>query len=81
MTAAGVVLMIGICVSAVALLIAGVALGALAVVSLGIRREERDLSLTSDTTDRAVRGARRLTGLYTRGPGVIEQVRQYRQNT
>lgn len=73
--------MIGICMSAAALLIAGVALGVLAVVSLGIRREERDLSLTNDITDRAARGARRLNGLYTRRPGVIEQVRQYRHNT
>jgi hypothetical protein len=76
-----VVLVIGIYLSATALLIAGVALGVLAVVSLGIRREERDLSLTSDITDRAVRGARRLNGLYTREPGVIEQVRHYRHDT
>jgi hypothetical protein len=39
---------IGIYLSAAALLITGVVLGILAVVSLGIRREERDLSLTSD---------------------------------
>lgn len=73
--------MIGIYLSAAALLIAGAALGALAVVSLGIRREERGLSLTSDITDRAARGARRLNGVYTREPGVIEQVRHYRHNT
>jgi hypothetical protein len=72
---------IGIYLSAAALLIAGVALGVLAVVSLGIRREERGLSLTSDITDRAARGARRLNGLYTRGPGVIDQVRHYRHDT
>ena len=72
--------MIGIYLSAAALLIAGVALGVLAVVSLGIRREERDLSVTGDITNRAALGARRLNGLYTREPGVIEQVRLYRQN-
>jgi hypothetical protein len=72
---------IGIYLSAAAILIAGVAFGVLAVVSLGIRREERGLSLTSDITDRAARGARRLNGLYTREPGVIEQVRHYRHNT
>jgi hypothetical protein len=48
---------------------------------LGIRREERGLSLTSDITDRAARGARRLNGVYTREPGVIEQVRHYRHGT
>lgn len=72
--------MFGIYLSAAVLLIAGAALGALAVVSLGIRREEQGFSLTSDITDRAARGARRLNGLYTREPGVIEQVRRYRHN-
>jgi hypothetical protein len=70
-----------VAVVALAMVMAGAAIGVLAVVSLGIRREERDLSLTSDITARAARGARRLNGLYTREPGVIEQVRRYRHDT
>jgi hypothetical protein len=68
-------------VIALVLVMAGAAIGVLAVISLGIRREERNLSLTSDITDQAARGARRLNGLYTREPGVLEQVRHYRHDT
>jgi hypothetical protein len=65
---------IGIYLSAAAVLvIAGAVAGALAVVSLGIHREERGLSLTKAVTDRAARGARQVNGLYTRGPGVDYQ--------
>jgi hypothetical protein len=62
-----------------ALVIAGAALGIVAVISLGIRREERDLSLTTDTTGRVARGTRRLNGVYTRNPGILEEVRLHRQ--
>jgi hypothetical protein len=54
-------------VVALAMVMTGAVVGGLAVVSLGIRREERDLSLTSDTTDRVARGARRVNRVYTRG--------------
>lgn len=52
--------------AAAALLIAGVVIGGIAVVSLGIHREDRNLSLRSDITDRVARGARRVTGAGTR---------------
>jgi hypothetical protein len=55
-------------VAAIALLVTGVVIGVIAVISLGIRREERALSLTGDTRDPLARGARRLTGLYVRTP-------------
>lgn len=53
---------------AAAVLVAGAVLGVLGVVCLGIHREERDHSLASDVSSRAARGARRLNGVYTRGP-------------
>ena len=53
--------------AAAALVIAGAVIGVLAVVRLGIHREERAGSLTRDITDRAARGARRVNGAYTRG--------------
>lgn len=66
--------MIGLYLSVAAVLvIAGAAAGVLAVVSLGIHREERRHSLTRASTGRAVRGARQVNGLYTRGPGLAYQ--------
>jgi hypothetical protein len=56
-----------VAVVALVLVMAGAVVGGLAVVSLGIRREERDLSLTNDITDRVTRGARRVNRAYTRG--------------
>ena len=61
--------MIGICVFAAVLVITGAVIGIGTVVSVGIRREERAFSLTSDIPDRVARGARRVNGLYTRGLG------------
>jgi hypothetical protein len=72
--------MIGACaLAAVSLFIGGAVIGVVAVVSLGIRREERDLSLTSDRNDRVTRSARRLTGASSRIPGVIHEVSLHRQ--
>ena len=66
--------MIGIYLSvAAALVIAGAVAGVLIVVSLGIHREERRLSLTRSVPDRAARGARQVNGLYTCGPGLTYQ--------
>ena len=53
--------------AAAALVIVGAVIGVLAVVTLGIHREERVGSLTRDITDRAARGARRVNGACTRG--------------
>ena len=72
--------MIEICVLAAVLMITGAVIGVLAVVSLGIHREERAFSLTTPTLDPAARGARRVTSVYTRLPGVIQQASLHRQD-
>lgn len=53
--------------AAAALVIAGVVIGVLIVVCLGIRREEHNRSLTKNTDSRMDRGARRMTGMRSRG--------------
>jgi hypothetical protein len=73
--------MIIICALVAAALVIGVVVGVIAVVSLGIRREEREFTLTSDSPDRMVRGARRLTGLYTRTPETTRQRTGRREDT
>jgi hypothetical protein len=55
-----------IIVTAIVIFIAGVAAGAVLLVSWGIRREERDFSLTRQAPDQVSQGARLLTGLYVR---------------
>jgi hypothetical protein len=45
-----------------ALVVFGIAIGVVLVVSLGIHREERNSSLMHGTTDRMLRGTRRVTG-------------------
>jgi hypothetical protein len=64
--------------AAVALLAAGAVVGFLAVVALGIRREEAAFSLTTPTSDRVALGARVATRAYARLPGVIQEVRDLR---
>ena len=61
---------------AVALAIAGAVLVFLAVISLGIRREEAAYTMTVPTADRVARCARAANGVYVRVPGVARQVRQ-----
>ena len=64
----GVILVAGTYVfAAVALMMAGAAIGVVAVVSLASRREDHDLSLTSDITNQRVRAARRINGVGIRG--------------
>lgn len=72
--------MIELLIFAGALVLAGATLAIIAVVSLAIRREERDLSLTSDVASPAVRGARRLTGATARSRGIIYEVKLHRQD-
>jgi hypothetical protein len=67
--------------AAAALLIAGAVIGVLAVVTLGIHREERARSLTRDITDRAAGGARRLNGAYTRGLALTSEPARARHDT
>jgi hypothetical protein len=63
-----VILVTGIYVFAsVALLMGGVAIGVVTVVSLAIRREDREYSLTSNVTSRRAQGARRINGVGVRG--------------
>ena len=60
--------------AAIALVATGVVTGIIAVVSLGIRREDRrGRRLPVDANDRITRGTRQLTGLYVRRPGGPER--------
>ncbi len=52
--------------TAFVIVVAITAAAALALVSAGIRREERDFTLTRQAPDRVSRGTRLLTGLYVR---------------
>jgi hypothetical protein len=56
-------------------LAAGIIIGIVAVVSWGIRQEERDFSMTRDARSKVSRGTRRVTDLYVRErsdvPGAI----------
>ena len=60
-------------VAAVVLLLAGMVLGFLAMVALGVHREEAAHSMTVPTSDRIVRGTRAANGVYARIPGVIQE--------
>jgi hypothetical protein len=51
---------------ALAIFAAGIGVGAIALVSWGIRREERDFSLTRRAPGQVSRGTRRVTGLWVR---------------
>jgi len=46
--------------------VVGIMVGIIAIVSLGVRREERDFSLTREAPDQLTRGARAMTGLWVR---------------
>ena len=60
--------------TAITLVATGVVTGIIAVVSLGIRREDRRGSrLPVDANDRITRGTRQLTGLYIRRPAGPER--------
>jgi hypothetical protein len=55
-----------IVLAAVSLFAAGVGAGIIGVVSIAIRREEKNLTLSSDATDTVTRVARWLNGVYAR---------------
>jgi hypothetical protein len=57
-----------IALAALGLFTAGVVAGIIGVVCVAIRREETNLTLTSEATDRVTRAGRRLTGVGIRGP-------------
>ena len=54
--------------AAIALVTAGAVIGVLAVVALGIRRDDRRGGFPARADGRVVRGARRVTGVGTRTP-------------
>lgn len=58
--------MAAIAVIIIGTFVTGAAAGIVAIASLGIRREERDFTLTGRAPDRKSQGARSLTGLYVR---------------
>jgi hypothetical protein len=53
-------------IAALAIFAAGVAVGIILLVSWGIRREERNISMTREAQDNASKGARLITDLYVR---------------
>jgi hypothetical protein len=72
--------MIGVfAVAGVMLLLTGSGIGFLVVVALGIHREDAALSVSSRTSNRVENGVRAVNGLTSRAPGIIQEVRLYRQ--
>jgi hypothetical protein len=59
--------------AALALIIGGAVLGFIAIVALGIHREEAARSMTVPTSDRIALGTRTANGFYARTPGVIAE--------
>lgn len=57
-----------IVLAAIALFAAGVTAGIIGVVSVAIRHEERNFTLTSEATNCVTRAGRRLNGVYVRAP-------------
>jgi hypothetical protein len=57
-----------IALAAISLFASGVIAGIIGLVSVAIRREERNLTLTSEATDHVTRAGRWLNGVYVRAP-------------
>jgi hypothetical protein len=55
--------------AATALVLAGAAIGILAMVCLGIKRDDRPGGFPADVNDRTARAARKMTGAGARSPG------------
>jgi hypothetical protein len=64
---------------AMCLFAAGVLAGIIGVVAVAIRREERNLTLTSDATDTVTRAGRWLNGLHVRAPAAPPPVTERRR--
>lgn len=62
-----------IAIATVSLLAVVVIAGTIGVVSLAIRREDRNLTLTSEASDTVTRLTRRLNGVYVRAPRYLPQ--------
>jgi hypothetical protein len=65
----------GLMIVALAVFLGGVMLGVVGMVSLAVRKEERQLSLFGAAPGAAASGARRLTGLGGRGITVAQRRR------
>jgi hypothetical protein len=63
--------------AAIALVAAGAVIGILAVVALGIRRDDRRGGFPVRTHSRMARGARRVTGVGTRSPELADASRRH----
>lgn len=70
-------MMSAILIAAVAVFGLGAALGYVALVSLGIRREEASRTFTLPTPDKIARGARVTMGVHARRPAVIHEAAAY----
>jgi hypothetical protein len=57
-----------IALAAIAVFAAGIFAGVIGVATLAIRREERNLTLTSGSTDTVTRAGRWLNAVYVRSP-------------
>jgi hypothetical protein len=68
--------MIGMYVSAaIALVVAGAAIGILVMVCLGIKRDDRPGGFPADADDRIARASRKMTGAGARSPELAEASR------
>ena len=65
--------MIGMYVSAIALVVAGAATGILVMVCLGIKRDDRPGGFPAYTNDRTARAARRVIGVGARGADLADK--------
>ncbi len=69
--------MIGMYVSAaIALVVAGAAIGILVMVCLGIKRDDRPGGFPADADDRIARASRKMTGAGARCPELAEASRR-----
>jgi hypothetical protein len=71
---------IAITTAVVALFGLGAVAGFVLVVSLGIRREERNRTMTLRTEDKIARGARVANGVHARRPALIHEAVAYRHD-
>jgi len=62
--------------AAIALVVAGVAIGVLVMVCLGIKRDDRPGGFPGDANDRIARATRKMTGASTRQPELAASRRQ-----
>ena len=66
--------------AAIALVVAGAAIGILVMVCLGIKRDDLPGGFTADTNDRIARAARKMTGAGARRPELAAKASR-RQDT